>query len=147
MAPRFELHARQAGKPGLSQRVAQRLAVVAATAAIDLLLRQFAETTLVAMVLWRRPFCGVICPLGAIFSLFHRMSAWDIRWEEERCVHCQWCVRACPQGIDPRYEVNGHRCVGCLECQKCPYDAIYSAPKWSPQREAAPDEAPEQATP
>lgn len=90
--------------------------------------------TLVAMLLWRRPFCAVICPLGAIFSLFHRMSAWDIRWQEERCVHCGWCVKNCPQGIDPRYEVNSHRCVGCLECQKCPYDAIYSAPKWTPSR-------------
>lgn len=93
--------------------------------------------TLVAMIFWRRPFCRVICPLGAIFSLFHRMSAWDIRWEEGKCVHCRWCVRACPAGIDPRSEVNGHACVGCLECQKCPYDAIYSAPKWAAPREAA----------
>ena len=98
--------------------------------------------TLVAMVFWRRPFCGVICPLGAIFSLFHRYSAWDIRWQEENCVHCMWCVEHCPQGIDPRYEVNGHKCVGCLECQKCPYDAIYSAPKWAPPRQPVAQAAP-----
>lgn len=91
--------------------------------------------TLVAMLFWRRPFCKVVCPLGAIFALFHRFSAWDIRWEEEKCVDCLWCVRNCPQGIDPRREVNSHTCVGCLECQKCPYDAIYSAPKWAPPRE------------
>ena len=93
--------------------------------------------TLVAMVLWRRPFCAVICPLGAIFSLMNRFSAWDIRWDESRCVHCMWCVRHCPQGIDPRAEVNGHKCVGCLECRKCPYGAIVSAPKWAPPRQPA----------
>jgi len=90
--------------------------------------------TIVAMLLWRRPFCGVVCPLGAIFSLAHRFSAWEIRFDEDRCVHCKWCVRHCPQGIDPRYEVNGHKCIGCLECQKCPYGAISSAPKWKPRR-------------
>lgn len=90
--------------------------------------------TLVAMVFWRRPFCAVICPLGAIFSLFHRFSAWDIRYDEDKCVDCMWCVKACPQGLDPRRDLNSHKCIGCLECQKCPYDAIYSAPKWAPPR-------------
>jgi polyferredoxin len=103
--------------------------------------------TLAAMVFWRRPFCGAICPLGAIFSLLHRSSAWDIRWEEGKCVNCLWCVRACPSGIDPRQDVNSHTCVGCLECQKCPYGAIYSAPKWSPPRASAPAEEAPQVTP
>jgi len=90
--------------------------------------------TLVAMLFWRRPFCAVICPLGAIFSLAHRFSAWEIRFEQDKCVDCMWCVQHCPQGLDPRRDVNGHMCVGCLECQKCPYGAIYSAPKWAPPR-------------
>ena len=88
--------------------------------------------TLVAIVLWRRPFCGVICPLGALFSLAHRWSAWDIRWDEGQCVNCMWCVRHCPTAIDPRRDVNGIACVGCLECQKCPYEAIHSRPMWQP---------------
>ncbi len=91
--------------------------------------------TVVAMIFWRRPFCAVICPLGAIFSLCSRISAWEIRWDESKCVDCMLCVKRCPQGLDPRREVGGHRCVACLECQKCcPYDAIYSAPRWSPVR-------------
>ena len=90
----------------------------------------------VAMVLWRRPFCATVCPLGAIFSLFNRVSAWDIRFDQDKCVNCLWCVKHCPQGIDPRRDVNGHKCVGCLECQKCPYGAIHSAPKWASPREA-----------
>ena len=88
--------------------------------------------TLVAMLFWKRPFCAVICPLGAIFSLFHRYSAVRIDYERERCVDCEICVRLCPQGLDPRREVNSHTCIGCLECEKCPYEAINTRPMWAP---------------
>lgn len=83
-----------------------------------------------AAYVWRRPFCGVICPLGAIFSMFNRYSAWQIRFAATRCVNCELCVRTCPQGLDPRREVNSHRCVSCLECTKCAYGAIRSQPVW-----------------
>ncbi len=86
--------------------------------------------TVGAAYLWRRPFCGVICPLGAIFSLFNRYSAWQIKFIGTRCVNCEWCVRSCPQGLDPRRDVNSHACVSCLECTKCAYGAIRSHPAW-----------------
>lgn len=90
---------------------------------------------LVAVILWatfyRRPFCNVICPLGAIFSLFNRYSAWRIDYERSKCTDCMYCLGICPQGLDPRRDLNGHACIGCLECQKCPYDAIHSRPMWN----------------
>ncbi|MEN6544565.1 MAG: 4Fe-4S binding protein [Armatimonadia bacterium] len=82
-------------------------------------------------VFYRRPFCNVICPLGAIFSLFHRYSAWRIDYERSKCTDCMYCIKICPQGIDPRRDLNGHACIGCLECEKCPYDAIHSRPMWN----------------
>jgi len=88
----------------------------------------------IAALFFRRPFCSVICPLGAIFSLFNRISAWQIRFDEQNCVNCMWCVNNCPQGIDPRTAVNGHDCISCLVCQQCPYGAIYSAPIWARPR-------------
>lgn len=88
--------------------------------------------TIVAAVLWRRPFCGAVCPLGAIFSLMQRFSAWRIDYARARCTDCEFCVKHCPQGIDPRRDVNSHACVGCLECQKCPFGAIQSRPMWAP---------------
>jgi len=87
--------------------------------------------TIAAAIVWRRPFCGAICPLGAIFSLMHRWSAWRIAYDRETCTDCLYCVQACPQGLDPRTEVNGHACVGCLECEKCPFGAIRSRPMWA----------------
>lgn len=88
--------------------------------------------TIVAAYLWRRPFCGAVCPLGAIFALTHRFSAWRIDYNPHKCIDCMYCVKVCPQGLDPRRDLNGHACIGCLECQKCPYQAIYSRPMWQP---------------
>ncbi len=83
-----------------------------------------------ASVFMRRPFCGVLCPLGAIYGLMARYSLWRTVIIPEKCTNCMWCVRNCPQGIDPRYEVDSHLCIGCLECQKCPFGAIVSVPAW-----------------
>lgn len=83
-----------------------------------------------AAVFTKRPFCAIACPLGAIYSLMARYSAWRLAIIRERCTNCMWCVRNCPQGIDPRYELNSHACIGCLECQKCPFGAIVSLPAW-----------------
>lgn len=94
---------------------------------------------LVLFLFVKRPFCGTVCPLGAIFSLFHRYSLWRIDWDEDKCVDCMWCVDACPADIDPRREVNSHDCIGCLECQKCPYGAIQSRPIWAPEPGSEPE--------
>lgn len=89
--------------------------------------------TIAAAYVWRRPFCGAICPLGAFFSLFSRYSAWQLSFDDDKCVNCLLCVRNCPQGIDPRRDVNSPACIGCLECCNCPYDAIASHPIWRRQ--------------
>ncbi len=86
---------------------------------------------LVLAVFVRRPFCGAACPLGAIFSLFNRWSVWQTVFDADKCINCLQCVRECPAGIDPRTEVSSHACIGCLECTKCPFDAIHSQPIWA----------------
>lgn len=80
---------------------------------------------MLAAVFYRRPFCHVICPLGALFSLLNRVSLVRMRFEADKCTDCGWCVEHCPQGIDPRRDLSSHLCVGCLECAKCPFDAIH----------------------
>ncbi|MCX7599594.1 MAG: 4Fe-4S binding protein, partial [Armatimonadetes bacterium] len=82
------------------------------------------------VVFIRRLFCATACPLGAIYALMNRWSLWRTVYLADKCVNCGWCVRACPAGIDPRRELEGHLCVSCLECSKCPYEAIVSAPAW-----------------
>jgi len=91
---------------------------------------------LAGAVFSRRAFCRVICPLGAIFSLFNRVSLFRMRYDSKKCTDCGWCVRHCPQGIDPRRDLGGHTCIGCLECAKCPFDAISVTTALSPDRGA-----------
>jgi ferredoxin-type protein NapH len=95
---------------------------------------------LAASLFIRRPFCRLVCPLGALFSLFYRTSVWQISLDPYKCNDCGWCETICPAGLDPRREVGGALCVSCMECQECPQGAIVSGPIWklwpgSPQAE------------
>jgi polyferredoxin len=88
---------------------------------------------LAAFVFMRRPFCRLMCPLGAIFSLFYGTSLWQIRQDPYKCNNCGWCERICPAGLDPRQQVSSHLCISCLECQGCPRGAMASGPIWKLQ--------------
>lgn len=63
-----------------------------------------------------RPFCQYLCPLGAIYGLFNRFSLVQIHWEEENCVSCGACERACPVALS-RQEIS--RSPECIRCGKC----------------------------
>jgi len=80
---------------------------------------------LVASIFIRRPFCHSFCALGAIFSLCNRVSLIRMHYVREECTDCMWCVNACPAGIDPRTDLEGMNCIKCMECAKCPFDAIH----------------------
>ena len=52
-------------------------------------------TVVVLSILFYRPFCKWICPLGAIYSLFNKVSFLHITIENSKCVGCNQCSRAC----------------------------------------------------
>jgi polyferredoxin len=79
----------------------------------------------VAAIFVRRPFCHSFCALGAIFSLCNRFSLLRMHYNRDKCTDCLWCVRACPAGIDPRTDLESNACISCMECAKCPFDAIH----------------------
>jgi polyferredoxin len=85
---------------------------------------------LVAFAFIRRPFCRLMCPLGAIFSLFYGISLLQITQNPYQCTDCGWCQRACPAGLDPRKQAGSHLCISCLECQDCPSGAVWAEPIW-----------------
>lgn len=85
---------------------------------------------LVAFIFVRRPFCRLMCPLGALFALFYRVCVLQIRLDPARCTGCGWCARICPTGLDPRRHAGSHLCVFCLQCRKCPHEAISILPVW-----------------
>jgi len=79
---------------------------------------------LVAIFFMRRPWCRLLCPLGAIFSLFNRVSAFFLRFDANECTHCERCHQLCEYGIEPEKTPNDLRCIRCLECTKCSPEAL-----------------------
>lgn len=81
----------------------------------------------VASMLVRRPFCRYLCPLGAFYGLFHRVSLYQMRLDATACVGCHRCEKVCPMGLDPERELNGPECIRCGACKAtCPTTAISS---------------------
>jgi ferredoxin-type protein NapH len=79
---------------------------------------------LVGMIFIKRPFCRTMCPLGAIFSLFNRISLVRLQVDTKACTECGLCERMCPVDIKPYWEADSPECIKCLECTKCPNHAI-----------------------
>ena len=55
---------------------------------------------IILSILFYRPFCKWICPLGAIYSLFNKVSFLKIQVDHEKCVGCQKCSRVCKMDVN-----------------------------------------------
>jgi len=73
----------------------------------------------VAMFITIRPWCRVLCPLGAIFGLLNRFSVVSMRLENHKCTECKRCRTLCVYGGAPDKDPNADNCLRCLECTRC----------------------------
>jgi len=74
-----------------------------------------------------RPFCKYICPLGAIYAMFNKVSLFRYRVSKEKCVDCKVCNKACEMNISPYTQTNHPECIRCGDCKKaCKFGAITS---------------------
>jgi len=78
------------------------------------------------MVFFKRPFCFLMCPLGAIYSLFNKISVIRLAVDTESCTKCNRCQRICPTGIKVYEDPNSQDCIRCLECTKCSAVKVYT---------------------
>mgnify|MGYP001184964428 CR=1 FL=1 len=74
---------------------------------------------LLALFFTWRPWCTLLCPLGAIYGLSNRFSGIFLRVSDHKCVKCGLCRKLCKYGVLPDKNPNDTRCVRCLECTKC----------------------------
>ncbi len=73
-----------------------------------------------------RPFCKYLCPLGAFYALFQKVSILRIHFEKNACVNCGACTKICKMNVNPVKNANSAECIRCGECVKaCPKKALY----------------------
>ena len=81
--------------------------------------------TIILSIIIYRPFCKYICPLGAFYSVFNKVSFFKYRVSKEKCVGCGKCAKVCRMQVDPVVNANSLECIRCGRCkQACPTGAI-----------------------
>jgi ferredoxin len=64
----------------------------------------------------KRPFCRLICPIGAIYSVFNKFSLLHLKVDHQ-CTTCRLCAAVCPTNIEVHQGPNQLECIRCLECK------------------------------
>ena len=73
-----------------------------------------------------RPFCKWICPLGAWYALLNRVSLFRMEVDQNRCIACGNCFRACGMDVDVTKTPNHTECIRCGMCVRaCPTGAVH----------------------
>ena len=76
-------------------------------------------------ILFYRPFCKWICPLGAFYALLNKVSLLEIKMDEQKCVSCGKCAASCKMDVDVRKTPNHAECIRCGKCiTACPAEAL-----------------------
>lgn len=76
-------------------------------------------------IVFYRPFCKWICPLGAFYALLNKISLLEIKMDEQKCVSCGKCAASCKMDVDVRKTPNHAECIRCGKCiTACPAEAL-----------------------
>lgn len=79
----------------------------------------------VLSILFYRPFCKWICPLGAFYALMNKVSLLGIQVDDRRCISCGKCARVCKMDVDITKTPDHTECIRCGKCIKeCPAEAL-----------------------
>ncbi len=74
--------------------------------------------TFILSFFYDRVFCKYLCPMGAFLGIIYKVTNYKIKRDEETCIHCNKCTKACPVNIDVAKleSVTSAECINCLEC-------------------------------
>ena len=77
-----------------------------------------------------RPFCKYLCPLGALYAPFNKISVFGLKVDRGRCVACGKCASVCEMGVDPSSDPDSTECIRCMKCAgECVQGAISFGPR------------------
>lgn len=81
--------------------------------------------TVIGCVFFYRFFCRILCPLGAIYGLFNKISIFHLEIDSHKCVGCGKCKEACKMEVDPVKTPGSMECIRCGACvDACPTGAV-----------------------
>lgn len=84
-------------------------------------------TVLAGSVIIYRPFCKYLCPLGAVYGWFNKVSVYRMEIDGGKCIGCKKCQRVCKMAISVYQVPNSSECIRCGDCvRECPTGAISS---------------------
>ncbi|RJE49170.1 MULTISPECIES: 4Fe-4S binding protein [unclassified Dehalobacter] len=74
--------------------------------------------TLLGSLLYDRFFCKYLCPAGAFYAFIGKISPTRIERDNQICINCKACNKACPINIDVAKadKVTSAECLNCNEC-------------------------------
>ncbi|MDA8229165.1 MAG: 4Fe-4S binding protein [Desulfitobacterium hafniense] len=74
--------------------------------------------TLLGSLLYDRFFCKYLCPAGAFYGLIGKLSPTKVVRNDDICIHCKVCNKACPVNIDVEKadKITDTECISCNEC-------------------------------
>ena len=76
-------------------------------------------------VVFYRPFCKWICPLGAFYGLMNKVSLLGIKVDQHKCISCGTCAAACKMDVAITESPNSTECIRCGKCiSACPTCAV-----------------------
>ena len=79
----------------------------------------------VLSVLFYRPFCKWLCPLGAFYALLNKVSLLGMKVDKNKCVSCGKCAKACKMDVDVTKSPDHTECIRCGMCiRACPTNAV-----------------------
>ncbi|MFL0266904.1 4Fe-4S binding protein [Candidatus Clostridium radicumherbarum] len=79
--------------------------------------------TVIGSMLYDRFFCKYLCPMGAVYGIFSKLSPSSIVRNKDKCINCNLCSKNCPVNIDVAHidKVTSAECIGCQNCVlSCP---------------------------
>lgn len=76
-------------------------------------------------IFFYRPFCKWLCPLGAFYGIFNRISVYQLQIDRDKCTSCGACSQVCKMDVDITHSPNSAECIRCGDCvASCPHQAI-----------------------
>ena len=82
-------------------------------------------TVIVLSIVFYRPFCKWLCPLGAFYALLNKVSLFQMQVDRSKCVSCGKCAKVCKMDVDVTKSPNHTECIRCGMCiRACPTDAV-----------------------